>query len=96
MNENGFDPSLLIGLHKMAAHNGDGLVPELLERLQDRGTRERESAEIVKLPGLHERPVSRSQSIANGLRTASAPSGCDVIAFPLPRWHRNAERRGNS
>ncbi|SMC39300.1 hypothetical protein [Rhizobium sp. RU36D] len=89
-----FDTGMLIGLHKLAAQNGDGLIPELLERLQDLAERERDSAEIVALPGLHERKVSRSQHLANGLRGHGDAAADNVVAFPAPRWQQNAVRNG--
>lgn len=90
-----FETGMLIGLHKLAAQNGDGLIPELLERLQDMQAREQVSADIIALPGLHQRPVSRSQHLANGLRS-HADRVDNVLAFPAPRWQQNATRNGKS
>lgn len=93
MNES-FDADMLIGLHKLAEQNGDGLIPELLERLQDLEARQREleghGAEVIVLPGLHERPNSRRSIISSRFDDNV------VIAFPAPRWQKNAERRGKS
>ncbi|MBR0554831.1 hypothetical protein J5J10_03985 [Ciceribacter sp. L1K23] len=76
----------LTGLHKLAQQNGDGLIPELLDRLAAADTNLQHSAEIVKLPGLHERP--------NAPMSRWSPSGdAVVINFPAPRWQRNAERK---
>jgi hypothetical protein len=36
MSEDRRDPTLLIGLHKLAEQNGDGLVPELYDLLTRR------------------------------------------------------------
>lgn len=77
---------LLIGLHKLAQQNGDGFIPELMERLAAADTNLQHSAEIVKLPGLHERPVTPM--------SARSPAGdAVVINFPAPQWQRNAHRK---
>ncbi len=91
-----FESGMLIGLHKLAAQNGDGLIPELLERLQDMAERERASAEVVPLPGLHQRKVSRSQHLANGLRADRDTATDNVVSFPAPRWQQNAARNGKA
>lgn len=85
MNDDGF---LLVGLHKLAQQNGDGLVPELLERLQTADTVLQHTAVIVPLPGLHERtnkPISHR-----------SPYGeATIINFPAPKWWRNAGRKSS-
>ncbi|THF53689.1 hypothetical protein [Allorhizobium terrae] len=79
------DKSAMIELHKLMDQPCDGLVNELYERMSDR------SAQIIKLPGLHERNVSRSEHLANGLR--QHPEQAVVLDFPRPQWLRNADRR---
>ncbi|MDQ0454384.1 hypothetical protein [Rhizobium paknamense] len=37
-------------------------------------------AEVIRLPGLHERPVTRTAHLLNGLRPAS--QSAEIIAFP--------------
>lgn len=93
MTDDGLDPALLIGLHKLAAQNGDGLAPELLERLADRQACLAASAEVIALPGLHERPVSRNQHLADGWRPSGPRDTDNVIAFPAPKWQQNAARK---
>ncbi|MCL6707233.1 hypothetical protein M8R20_09505 [Pseudomonas sp. R2.Fl] len=77
---------LLVGLHKLAQQNGDGLVPELLERLQATDTSLQHSAEIVMLPGLHQR-------VQKAISSRSPRSDATIISFPAPKWQRNAGRR---
>lgn len=79
------DKSAMIELHKLMDQPCDGLANELYERMSDR------SAQIIKLPGLHERNVSRSDHLANGLR--QNPDQAVVLDFPRPQWLRNADRR---
>jgi hypothetical protein len=80
------DRFFMLGLRMLAQDNGDGLLPELLERLQATDTSLQHSAEIVMLPGLHQRTQ----------RTNSSQSPqCDatIISFPAPKWQRNAGRK---
>jgi hypothetical protein len=81
----GYDKSSMIELHKLMDQPCDGLATALYERMQD------QSADIIKLPGLHERSASRSDHLANGLRQHM--SEAVVIDFPRPQWLRNADRR---
>ncbi len=87
MTPDDFDATLLIDLHKLAAQNGDGLAPALYERLADaQALRDDHSAEIVPLPGLHQRAAKpMSQRLPYGEAT--------IINFPAPRWQRNAARK---
>ena len=50
MSEQGPDPSLLIGLHKLAAQNGEGLVPELYALLADPRLPESGDTNVVPFP----------------------------------------------
>ena len=85
MNHDDLDSSLLIGLHKLAAQNGDGLAMAMYERFADVETVRRNSAEIVPLPGLHQRPAKPM--------SARLPYGeATIIGFPAPRWQGNALR----
>ncbi|MHB0951827.1 MAG: hypothetical protein ACYC10_07850 [Allorhizobium sp.] len=85
MTYDGPEPTFLIGLHNMAELRGDGLVAGFGERLATM-----ETAEIIALPGLHQRPRSR-QPIYNPGEGGFAAE--NVIPFPRPKWTRNAERR---
>jgi hypothetical protein len=75
------DDFMLVGLHKMAAERGDGLVPEMLEVLK----RSREgfdgAANIVHFSGRDIEPVSPME-----IRSASNEN--NVIAFPGIRRSR--------
>lgn len=80
------DTFMLASLHKIAQQNGDGLVPGLLERLSNTSHEVVHSAEIVRLPGLHERggkPMYRW----------SLNHKATVINFPVPKWQRNGGRK---
>lgn len=86
MSDDDLDATLLIGLHKLAGHNCEGLSPALHERLADAQSVRQHTAEIVALPGLHQRP---STPISSRLPYGDAT----IINFPAPRWQRNALRK---
>ncbi|MET3586442.1 hypothetical protein ABID21_002560 [Pseudorhizobium tarimense] len=50
MNEQGPDVSLLIGLHKLAQQNGDGLVPELYSLLVEPLRSHADMADVIPFP----------------------------------------------
>jgi hypothetical protein len=50
MNDEPRDASLLIGLHKLAAQNGEGLVPELYALLSARSEAAPDMTNVVPLP----------------------------------------------
>ena len=50
MSEERRDASLFIGLHKLAAQNGDGLVPELYALLTARAEAAAANANVVAFP----------------------------------------------
>ncbi|WP_377296462.1 hypothetical protein [Rhizobium sp. SGZ-381] len=50
MSDDGRNPSLLIGLHKLAQQNGDGLVPELYDLLTRRPDELEENECILRFP----------------------------------------------
>lgn len=50
MRDEHADSSLLIGLHKLAEQNGDGMVPELYALLAERRQADRDMANVVPLP----------------------------------------------
>ncbi|NSZ17573.1 hypothetical protein [Agrobacterium vitis] len=89
----GNDGTLMIELHKLGDQAGEGLIGALYERQQDGRERQAAMADIIRLPGLHERPVSRTQHLAQGLRRDAVSA--EVIDFPPPQWHRNAARRSS-
>lgn len=90
MTYDGPEPTFLIGLHNMAELRGDGLVAGFGERMATMETTGATSAEIIALPGLHQRPQSR-QPIYNPGEGGFAAE--NVIPFPRPKWTKNAERR---
>ncbi len=87
----GYDKSTLIELHKLMDQECAAQVTALHEQVQDQLSASYHTAEIIKLPGLHERKVSRSRYFTHGLRQQM--SEAVIIAFPLPQWKRIAERR---
>ena len=66
MNEQGPDPSLLIGLHKLAEQNGDGLVPELYALLAERPQSATSDTNVVPFPTLR-----RTASPTDGGKTSA-------------------------
>lgn len=90
MNDGG-DNSALIELHKLMDHGCDGQAIALYERIQDQHALQNPMAEVIRLPGLHERSASRTQHLADGLRRQM--EAAVVIEFPRPQWLRNADRR---
>ncbi len=74
------DDFMLIGLHKMAAERGDGLIPEMLDVLKRSAQGFDASAELVQFPERMDEPVSPSY------RPASNEN--NVIAFPVQRRRR--------
>jgi hypothetical protein len=50
MNEEPRDVSLLIGLHKLAEQNGEGLVPELYALLSARTDEQSKAVNVVAFP----------------------------------------------
>lgn len=86
MMDDEFDPALLVGLHKLASQNGDGLAPALHERLIDRQAQRETAAEIIPIPALHERKAKPNYQ-------RSSWGDATIIDFPAPKWQRNAARR---
>nr|WP_245515313.1 hypothetical protein [Rhizobium deserti] len=59
MNEEPHDLSLLIGLHKLAEQNGEGLVPELYALLSVQREAALDMTNVVVLPAASRSPVTR-------------------------------------
>jgi len=76
---------MMIGLHKLAAQNGDGLVPELYALLTRRADM-LESENVTEFPLASARPPARSVRFesAHGLEARND----NVVAFPAPRLIR--------
>lgn len=71
---------MLIGLHKMAAERGDGLIPEMLDILKRSAEGFDAGAELVQFPERLDEPKSGTY------RPASNEN--NVIAFPVKRRWR--------
>lgn len=89
MTYDGLEPTFLIGLHNLAELHGGGLAAGLGERLATMESACATSAEIIALPGLHQRPQSR-QPIYN--RGEDGFAAENVIPFPRPKCAKNACR----
>jgi len=76
---------MMIGLHKLAAQNGDGLVPELYALLTRRSEM-LESANVTAFPIESARPPARRAVFEDGL--ALEARNDNVVAFPAPRRAR--------
>jgi hypothetical protein len=50
MSDDGPEGYTLIGLHKLAAQNGDGLVPELYQLMMEREERRRHYPNVEQFP----------------------------------------------
>lgn len=77
---------MLIGLHKMAAERGDGLIPEMLDVL--RSSRDALAARFDQGADLVQFPARRGE-VQVAVRPASNEN--NVIAFPVAR--RGVTRR---
>ena len=71
------DDFMLVGLHKMAAERGDGLVPEMLEILKRSREGFDERADVMNFP-------TRDPDVSP-LGTRPASNENNVIAFPRAR-----------
>ncbi len=89
MIDNGPDGFMLIGLHKLAAQDGDGLVPELYELLMRRAEEQQRAANVTSFPswkarGPGEMPDSPLDEITR--------DGANVVAF-APGVDKTVPRR---
>ncbi len=70
MKDEGSQGFMMIGLHKLAAQNGDGLVPELYDLLMENAARQRLYPNVTafpvweaRMPGeMADRPLGRDGS----------------------------------
>ena len=72
---------MMIGLHKLAAQNGDGLVPELYALLTRRADM-LETENVTEFPVHSARPPARQASF-EGTPALEARND-NVVAFPAP------------
>ncbi|MFT4002769.1 MAG: hypothetical protein QM684_21245 [Rhizobium sp.] len=89
MIENGPDGFMLIGLHKLAAQNGDGLVPELYQLLMRRAEDRQRAANVAAFPAWKTRQPGEAPD--QPLDEASR-DGANVVAF-APRVDKTVPRR---
>ncbi|OWV82889.1 hypothetical protein ATY81_13680 [Rhizobium sp. R72] len=79
MNEERPDGVMMIGLHKLAAQRGDGLVPELYELLLRNAERRRD------YPNVSEFPLWEARMPGQKPLGLEAANGNNVVAFAAAR-----------
>ncbi len=79
MNEEHPDGVTLIGLHKLAASNSDGLVPEHYDVFLRNAERQRRYPNVVDFPIWETRLPGQKPKKALGLEAANSKN---VVAFP--------------
>ncbi|MDL2405379.1 hypothetical protein PY650_06845 [Rhizobium calliandrae] len=89
MTDKGPDGFMMIGLHKLASQNGDGLVPELYELLMRRAEEQRQVSNVTAFPFWRARFLNEEP---NPPLSDSGQDGTNVIAF-APRPGKTAQRR---
>lgn len=85
MNDERPEAFMMIGLHKLAAQNGDGLVPELYTLLTRRAAM-LESENVTEFPVHDARPPARAASFE--AEPALEARNDNVVPFPAPRRAR--------
>ncbi|TDW16761.1 hypothetical protein EV128_1327 [Rhizobium azibense] len=76
------DGFMMIGLHKLAAQNGDGLVPELYDLLVKHAERQQLHANVTEFPVWEARMPGEKTDAALGREAAN---GNNVVFFPQAR-----------
>ena len=79
MNDQRPDGFTMIGLHKLAAQSGDGLVPELYELFQQHAERQRIYQNVTLFPTWEARMPGEATTRALG---PAAANGNNILAFP--------------
>ncbi|MCF3643121.1 hypothetical protein LXM94_24495 [Rhizobium sp. TRM95111] len=79
MNSERPEGFMMIGLHKLAAQNGDGLVPELYELLARRARLQAGHPNVTEFPAWETRPPAQDAESAG---KALEGGGDNIIAFP--------------
>ncbi|OCJ15004.1 hypothetical protein A6U87_24480 [Rhizobium sp. AC44/96] len=82
MTEKRPDGFMMIGLHKLAAQNGDGLVPELYDLLVKHAERREHYANVAEFPVWDARMPGQLPEKPLGLEAAN---GNNVVAFAPAR-----------
>ncbi|MGM4911324.1 hypothetical protein [Rhizobiales bacterium] len=88
MNDGRPDGFTMIGLHKLAAHGGDGLVPELYEVFLENAARQRSYPNVVLFPAWEARMPGEAATKPIG---ADAVDGNNIVAFP--RYAERADKK---
>lgn len=88
MNDERPEAYMMIGLHKLAAQNGDGLVPELYA-LMTRRSQMRDTPNVAEFPRDSARPPARPRSFESV--PALDARNDNILAFPGPA-HRRVRR----
>ncbi|AHG46534.1 hypothetical protein RLEG12_26325 [Rhizobium leguminosarum bv. trifolii CB782] len=79
MNDQRPDGFTMIGLHKLAAQNGEGLVPELFEVFRQHAERQQIYQNVALFPTWEARMPGEAATRPLGEATAN---GNNVLAFP--------------
>ncbi|MBB2673366.1 UNVERIFIED_ORG: hypothetical protein GGE44_002931 [Rhizobium esperanzae] len=79
MNDQHPDGFTMIGLHKLAAQSGDGLVPELYQLFQQHAERQQFHPNVILFPTWEARMPGEATTRALGL---AAANGNNILAFP--------------
>jgi hypothetical protein len=88
MSEKRPDGFTMIGLHKLAAHGGDGLVPELHEMLQQHAERQQFYPNVTLFPAWEARMPGEAATKPLG---PAAANGNNILSFS--RWARKARKQ---
>ena len=86
MMDDELDATMLVASQTVEDENGDGLVPALRERSNDRRPQNATIAQINPIPPLHKRRVTP-------IYQRSSWGDAIIIDFPAPKWQRNAARK---
>ena len=82
MNDQRPEGFMMIGLHKLAAQNGDGLVPELYDLLLKNAERQQQNPNVTAFPIWEVRMPGEAPKMPLDLGDAN---GNNVLAFPHDR-----------
>lgn len=84
------DGFMMIGLHKLASQNGDGLVPELYELLTRNAERQMNQPNVAQFPVWEARMPGEQPALPIA---EDAANGGNVIAFPARTGETSAEKK---
>ncbi|MBB3589876.1 hypothetical protein FHX08_000220 [Rhizobium sp. BK529] len=89
MNDGRLDGFTMIGLHKLAARSGDGLVPELYEVFLQNAARRRSYPNVVLFPAWEARMPGEAAARPIG---EDAADGNNIVDFPLYAGRTNRKK----